>query len=241
VDKALYAAATGMAAQQLNLDVIADNLANADVAGFKGSVPTFTALVAPGETGLGTAPLGEHLIFTQGKLSKAEGSFDLAIDGPGFFIVVDAAGRRTYTRDGEFSRAADGSLRNARGYRLEDVRIPRDALSATVSEDGLVTVTTQHGQRVAGRIRLAEFDAPENLANAGGTLFEETVASGRARVIVPGERGPRVLFGMLEESNVSIIEAMMAMLAAQRAYEADAKGVQAADETLRIANNLQRG
>lgn len=241
MDRALYAAATGMAAQQLNLDVIANNLANADVAGFKGSAPSFTALVAPGEPGLGTAPLGEHAIFTQGKLSRAAGSFDLAIDGPGFFVLTDDAGRRAYTRDGEFSRAADGTLRNAQDYRLENVRIPADALSVSTGEDGFVHVATPHGRRIVGRIHLAEFNAPESLASAGGTLFEATRVSGPPRIIAPGERGPRVLFGMLEESNVNIIEAMMAMLAAQRAYEADAKGVQAADETLRIANNLERG
>lgn len=241
MDRALYAAATGMAAQQLNLDVIADNLANADVAGFKGSVASFTALAAPGELGLGTAALGEHVVFSQGRLAKATGTFDVAIDGAGFFAVEDDRGRRAYTRDGEFSRAADGTLRNGLGYRLAGVRIPSDARSVAVGEDGFVGVTTAHGRRVAGRIRLAEFAAPENLRGLGGTMFEETRASGAARTIDPGGDGPKVRFGMLEESNVSIVESMMSMLAAQRAYEADAKGVQAADEMLRIANNLQRG
>jgi flagellar basal-body rod protein FlgG len=241
MDKALYAAATGMAAQQLNLDVIANNLANADVAGFKGSVASFAALAAPGESGLGTAALGEHIVMTQGKFSKAPGSFDMAIDGPGFFVLVADHGRRLYTRDGEFSRGTDGTVRNAQGYRLDGVRIPEDALSVTVSEDGRVEVTTPHGRRVAGHIRLAEFASPENLRNAGGTTFEATTASGAPRSSAPGGDGSRVRFGMLEESNVNIIEAMMAMLAAQRSYEADAKGVQAADEMLRIANNLERG
>lgn len=241
MDRALYAAASGMAAQQLNLDVIANNLANADVAGFKGSAASFTELAAPGETGLGTAPLGEHVLFNQGRLSNATGSFDMAIDGPGFFVVIDDRGRRAYTRDGEFSRAADGTLRNALGRRLLDLRIPSDALSANVAEDGTVSVASAHGRRVVGRIRLAEFAAPEHLRSVGGTSFEATQASGPARLANPGSEGPHVRFGMLEESNVSVIEAMMSMLAAQRAYEADAKGVQAADEMLRIANNLQRG
>lgn len=241
MDKALYAAATGMAAQQLNLDVIANNLANADVAGFKGSAPTFTELAAPGETGLGTVLLGEHVVFAQGRLSKATGSFDVAIDGPGFFVVEDGRGRRAYTRDGQFSRASDGSLRNALGRRLAGVRIPGDALSVGVAEDGTVSVATAHGRSVVGRIALVEFAAPEHLRSIGGTLFEATPRSGAARSVAPGGNGPRLRFGMLEESNVSIIEAMMSMLAAQRSYEADAKGVQAADEMLRIANNLQRG
>lgn len=241
MDRALYAAATGMAAQQLNLDVIANNLANADVAGFKGSVETFAELAVPGQPGLGTAPLGEHVVFAQGRLEKADGAFDVALDGPGFFRLVDAHGRRAYTRDGEFSRAADGSLRDAQGYRLDGVRIPDGAISVTVAEDGAVIATTRDGRRGIGRIDLAEFASPERLRSLGGTVFEETSASGHERVVRAGGSGPRVRFGMLEESNVSIVEAMMSMLAAQRAYEADAKGVQAADEMLRIANNLQRG
>ncbi len=241
MDRALYAAATGMAAQQLNLDVIANNLANADVAGFKGSVATFTELAAPGESGAGTALLGRHVLFSQGRLSKADGGFDVAIDGPGFFQLLDGHGGRAYTRAGEFSRASDGSLRDEQGYRLDGVRIPASAISVTVAQDGSVYATSRAGRSLVGRIRLAEFLAPERLRDVGQAIFAATTASGCARTIAPGGAGPRVRFGMLEESNVSIVEAMMSMLAAQRAYEADAKGVQAADETLRIANNLQRG
>ena len=242
MDRALFAAATGMAAQQQNLDLIADNLANADVTGFKGSEETFAALVNPGTGGIGTAAIGQHAIFSQGKLMKSPGAFDIAIDGPGFFIVADGKGRRAYTRDGEFSRASDGTLRNAQNWCLDGVRIPQDALSATVAADGRLSIVTAHDTRVVTRIRLAEFAAPEHLRNVGGTLFAATSASGRARPIdAGGDAGPHVRFGMLERSNVSIIESMMAILTAQRAYEANAKGVQAADEMLRIANNLQRG
>jgi len=242
MDRALYAAATGMAAQQRNLDVVSDNLANADVAGFKGSVATFDVLAAPGERGLGTVVTGEHSIFTQGKLMKSPGAFDMAIDGPGFFVVADGKGRKAYTRDGEFSRSADGALRNAQGWRLDGIRIPDDALHARVESDGTLIVTTARGKAASGRVRLAEFAAPEALQNVGGTLFAATAASGRARLIDPGAPdAPHVRFGMLERSNVSIIESMMEIMAAQRAYEANAKGVQAADEMLRIANNLQRG
>lgn len=242
MDRALYAAATGMAAQQRNLDVVSDNLANADVAGFKGSVATFEVLAAPGERGVGTAVTGQHAIFTQGKLMKSPGAFDLAIDGPGFFTVADGKGRKGYTRDGEFSRAPDGSLRNAQGWRLDGIRIPQDALGARVESDGRLIVTTASGKTTMGRVRLAEFAAPEALQNVGGTLFAATSASGRARTIEPGgSNAPQIRFGMLEQSNVSIVESMMEIMAAQRAYEANAKGVQAADEMLRIANNLQRG
>jgi flagellar basal-body rod protein FlgG len=242
MDRALFAAASGMAAQQRNLDTISDNLSNAGVVGFKGSAQTFAELVAPGEGGLGTVAVGTRVLFTQGKLARSAGPFDLAIDGPGFFTLSDGAGRLLYSRDGQFSRAADGTLRNVRDLRLTGIRIPSDALSATVASDGSVRVTFAGGTRVVGRIRVAEFAAPERLRAAGSALFEATPESGPPRSIAPGaEHGPQLRFGMLEESNVTIIEAMMQILTAQRAYEANAKGVQAADEMLRIANNLQRG
>ena len=242
MDRALFAAASGMAAQQQNLDTIADNLANAGVVGYKGSAQRFAELVAPGKRGLGTVALGAHVLFAQGKLARSPGPFDLAIDGPGFFTLVDEHGRHLYTRDGQFARSADGTLRNARDARLEGIRIPSDALSATVMPDGKVRVTFANGTRTIGQIRLAEFPAPDRLRAVDGALFEATRESGKPREIVPGsDNGPKLRFGMLEESNVTIIEAMMQILAAQRAYEANAKGVQAADEMLRIANNLQRG
>lgn len=241
MNRALYAAATGMAAQQRNLEIIADNLANSDVAGFKGASATFTDIVSPNGGTLGTAAAGTHVTFTQGKLERSGGPFDLAIDGPGFFAVTDANGRRGFTRDGEFSRSADGTLRSAEGRQLAGIRIPADAISATVSADGVVTAQTATGKKACGRIRLAQFASPEYLESAGGTLFFETKASGRARFVDSGKTGgPAIKFGMLERSNVTIVEAMMQILAAQRAYEANAKGVQAADEMMRIADNLSR-
>jgi flagellar basal-body rod protein FlgG len=235
MDRALFAAATGMAAQQHSLDALASDLANAGVPGFKGSAETFAELVAPGDSGLGTESLGTHRIFTQGKLMKSAGPFDLAIDGPGFFAVTDAKGRHAYTRDGEFARAADGSLRNAQDWRLEGIRVPSDALSVSVAEDGTVTAAFAAGHRTIGRISVTEFAAPEHLRATGGTLFETTPQSGPPRRVAAGsDDGPKLRFGMLEQSNVSIVESMMRILSAQRAYEANAKGVQAADEMLRI-------
>lgn len=242
MDRALFAAATGMAAQQRNLDTIADNLANAGVVGFKGTVQTFAELIPPGGSGLGTEALGPRILFEQGKLARSGGPFDLAIDGPGFFTLLDAHGRRVYSRDGEFSRSADGTLRGAQDYRLEGVRIPADALSATVAGDGSLRATFSHGTRTIGHIRLALFPAPERLRALDGAFFQATPEAGKVSSIVPGSPdGPKLRFGMLEQSNVTVIDAMMQILVAQRAYEANAKGVQAADEMLRIANNLQRG
>ncbi len=242
MDRALFAAASGMAAQQQNLDVISNNLANSEVAGYKGSAETFAALTAPGERGAGTIATGEHIVFKQGKLERSNGPFDVAIDGPGFFALDNGTGQRAYTRNGEFSRAADGTLRTADGWRLSSLRIPPDALSAKLSEDGTLNITTAKGTLHAGRLRISEFAAPEKLHAIGSTLFAATPESGNARLVNAGrDDGPKLRFGMLEQSNVSIIESMMQILAAQRAYEANAKGVQAADEMLRIANNLQRG
>ena len=241
MDRALFAAASGMAAQQQNLDTIANNLANADVVGFKGSADEFAALAAPGEPGAGTVSIGAHPLFKQGKLERSNGPFDVAIDGDGFFVVSDGK-QRAYSRDGSFSRAADGTLRTAQGWQLVGVRIPADAISASVAQDGTVSIATNAGTRTIAHLRVAEFAAPEHLRSIDGTVFTSTLESGKPRLVAPGtESGPKLRFGMLEQSNVTIIEAMMQILTAQRAYEANAKGIQAADEMLRIANNLQRG
>jgi len=235
----MEASASGMAAQQTNLEVIADNLANADVAGFKQMAARFVDVRAGGTLGLGTAAAGRHAVFTQGKLMHGGGPFDVAIDGTGFFRV-ERAGALGYTRNGAFARAADGSLRTADGWRLRDVTIPAAALAVNVAPDGRVSMDTADRKNVAlGRITLATFAAPESLASLGGTVFAATRDSGNAQRIEPGDT-VHLAFGMLEKSNVSVIESMMQILTAQRAYEANAKGVQAADEMQRIANNLHR-
>jgi len=235
----MFAAASGMAAQQQNLDVVADNLANADVAGFKSAQATFAAI--GGDENLGTTVTGVRNVFSQGKLVKTGGAFDVAIDGAGFF-AVERDGAHGYTRAGSFSRASDGSLRNAEGWTLRGVRIPERAVGVTVATDGHVHVDLGHGTTVdAGRIGLVTFTAPEKLRSVDSAIFAATPGSGKARPLAAGgDRQPKIEFGMLEKSNVSIVESMMAILAAQRAYEANSKGVQAADEMLRIANNIHR-
>ena len=241
MNRAMFAAASGMAAQQAQLEIVADNLANADVAGFKGAAATF-ADVRAGTLGLGTISVGKHALFAQGKLVRSGGPFDVAIDGPGFFVVERGAAR-AYTRNGEFARDPDGALRNSAGWALTGVRVPADALGVRVERDGRVLVDTPAAKgRTVAQLRLASFASPESLRSLGATLFAATAGSGRARLFTPGAHGgPAIAFGMLERSNVSIVEAMMQILGAQRAYEANAKGVQAADEMLRIANNLHRG
>ncbi|GAC1425009.1 MAG: flagellar basal-body rod protein FlgG [Candidatus Velthaea sp.] len=242
MNRAMFAAASGMSAQQTNLEIIADNLANADVAGFKGAAASFADVNAGGTLGLGTTSIGRHAIFEQGKLMKSGGPFDIAIEGAGFF-TVEKNGRTAFTRAGEFTRTPAGTLQNSDGWVLHGIKLPADSLSATVEKDGRVFVDspTQKHQS-AGRIRLSAFAAPEALRALGGTLFAATSAAGPPRSFAAGGEGrPSIAFGMLEKSNVSIVESMMQILTAQRAYEANAKGVQAADEMQRIANNLHRG
>lgn len=241
MNQAMFAAASGMAAQQINLDIIADNLANADVLGFKGSVAAFSDVRVPGSIGMGTASAGTRLLFEQGKLMKSGGPFDVALDGPGFFAVHKGR-EHAYTRAGSFERAADGTVRNDQGWTLDGVRVPAGALRIDVRPDGRVLVDTAGRKGIeAGAIGLAGFSAPERLNALGTALYRATRDSGPARPLPAGGEGQtRVAFGMLESSNVSIIESMMEILNAQRAYEANAKGVQAADEMLRIVNNLHR-
>ncbi len=217
MNRAMFAAASGMAAQQTQLEIVADNLANADVAGFKGASATF-ADVRAGALGLGTTSVGKHAVFAQGKLVRSGGPFDLAIDGPGFF-AVERHGARGYTRNGEFARDADGTLRNSAGWALSGVRIPAGALAARVERDGRVVIDTAAAKgRTVAHLRLAAFASPEALRPLGATLFAATEGSGRARLFAPGAHdGPSIAFGMLERSNVSIIDAMMQILGAQRA------------------------
>jgi flagellar basal-body rod protein FlgG len=241
MNRAMFAAATGMAAQQANLETIADNLANAELPGFKASSETFAALT-DGKNGLGTVATGKRLIFEQGQLAKAGGPFDVALDGQGFFTLARPDGSLVYTRNGEFHRSADGAVRNADGYALAGVKIPSGALTVNVEPDGKTYVDTAAAKhQFAGRIRPAIFMSPESLRVAGSNLFEATSASGHPSYVNAGGDGaPKVAFGMLERSNVSVIEAMMEILSAQRAYEANSKGVQAADEMLRVADNIER-
>ena len=236
----MFAAASGMAAQQRNLDVIADNLANADVAGFKGSVAAFGDVRAGGTIGLGTAQLGTKALFEQGKLQRGGGPFDVALDGPGFFRI-EKDGRTLYTRGGSFTRDASGALADASGNRLHGVRIPEDATNVRVGTDGSITLDLRDRTGIdGGRVPVVRFDAPERLRPLGGAVFAATPDAGRAHPLAAHDARTHVAFGMIEHSNVSIVESMMQILTAQRAYEANAKGVQAADEMQRIANNLHR-
>ena len=241
MNKAMYAAASGMALEQAKLDVIAGNLANADAVGFKGSTMDFAELTDGGQT-VGATARGSHIMFAQGKLMKSGGAFDIALDGEGFFAVNARNGVTAFTRDGRFTRATDGTLRTADGNTLPGVKLAPDATKISVDKSGGVFADVKAGAHVqVGKISIAIFSAPQALRSVGGTTFEPTQASGGPQFVVPGSRGSgSIAFGMLEKSNVSIMEEMMEILSAQRAFEANAKGVQAADEIQRIANSISR-
>lgn len=238
MNDAMLAAASGMAAEQRTLDAITENLANAEVPGFKGSDVEFTDLA----NHMGTIASGQHLDFKQGKLLKGGGPLDMAIDGTGFFAVRDALGRTVYTRAGDFSRGVDGKLRSARGGVLEGITIPANAIKVSVAPSGRVTIDTETTKaQPIGQIDLVRFAAQDRLRAIGDADFMPTRESGPPQRFTPGTGNDAVIaFGSLEQSNVSVIEAMMQMITTQRAYEANSKGVQASDEMQRTVNDILR-
>ena len=193
MNRAMYAAASGMAAEQASLDTVTENLSNADVTAFKQEMADVHAFGSR-DNALGVSVDGKHMIFSQGKISASGGPFDVAIRGEGFFAVQrghDVA----YTRDGAFSRNADGLLCNGDGWHLAGIHVAHDVQALSVTPDGYVHAKTAHGETVTGRIRVAVFDAPEHLDATTPTLFTATKASGSAVYLAPNsERGPSIAF-----------------------------------------------
>ena len=260
--RALYSAASGLEAQQLNIDVIANNLANVNTAGFKLSRAEFQDLLyqnvrAPGssssasteiptglQVGLGSRPVATNRLFTQGDFRQTGNPLDLVIEGSGFFQVRLPSGETAYTRAGAFSKNRDGNLVDPDGYLLDpQITIPTDAQSIMVGVDGTVSVT-QPGQAQAqqvGTIQLATFPNPAGLKSIGKNLFLPSGSSGDAITGAPGENGIGTINpGFLEQSNVSVVEEMVNMIAGQRAYEINSKVVKTADEMLQTMNNVVR-
>jgi flagellar basal-body rod protein FlgG len=261
--RALYSAASGMTAQQLNVDNIAHNLANANTAGYKMRRAQFQDLlyqnlVQPGaaagqqtvvptglQLGLGTRASSNEIIFSQGNFAATENPLDVVIQGRGFFQVRQASGELAFTRAGAFHLDRDGNLVTSDGDPLEpQVTIPPDAGSITIAPDGTVTYT-QPGQtaaQVAGQLQIASFQNPAGLNSIGRNLYTPTDASGDATVGTPGgqEGLGTLLQGYVEQSNVSVVEEFINLIVSQRAYEANSKVVKAADEMYQQVNNLTR-
>jgi flagellar basal-body rod protein FlgG len=261
--RALYTAATGMTAQQNNLDNIANNLSNSSTAGFRrrrlqfqdlyyqnlvmpGSAATQQTTVSAGlQIGLGTRSAASEVIQRQGDMVQTGNPLDLAIQGAGFFQIKMPNGETAYSRAGNFHTDATGNLVTSDGNTIEPtITIPPGASSVTIGADGTVSVT-QPGQTSAaqiGTIQLANFANPEGLNSIGGNLFLPTTASGDPVVGTPGgsEGLGSIQQGSLEQSNVSVVEEFVDMILAQRSYEANSKVLTAANEMFQQLNQLSR-
>lgn len=260
--RALYTAATGMQAQQINIDTIANNIANVNTTGFKQGRAEFQDLlyqnIRPAGTasssstsypvglqlGLGTRPVATGRIYRQGDFRQTENPLDLVIEGKGFFQIRMPSGELAYTRDGSFHVNAEGAMVTADGNPLEpQIKIPVDAQEIVIGSDGTVSVT-QAGQSAAqqvGSLQIANFQNPSGLNAIGRNLLMPTGASGDAKAGSPGEKGLGLLNqGFLEQSNVNVVEEMVNMIVAQRAYEVNSRAVRVADDMLSQINNLVR-
>src|SRR5947209_13516353 len=261
--RALYSAASGMTAQQINVDNIAHNLANANTSGFKARRAQFQDLmyqsvVQPGsasgqqtvvptglQIGLGTRTSSNEILFTQGQFAQTDNPLDLVIQGKGFFQVRRPSGELAYSRAGNFHVDRDGGIVNSDGNPLEpQITIPPDAQQISIAQDGTVSYTqpNQTAAQQAGQIQLANFQNPAGLNSLGGNLYSPTDASGDATVGTPGgqEGLGTVMQGYVEQSNVSIVQEFINLIQAQRGYEANSKVVKAADDIYQQINNLTR-
>ena len=260
--RSLWTAASGMKSQSLNIDVISNNLANVNTTGFKTSRADFQDLLyetlrqagtSSSETtdvptgiqvGHGSRPVASHKIFTEGDFQQTNNELDMAIEGNGFFQITQPTGEIAYSRDGAFKMDSEGRIVTSDGFLLEpEITIPSDSISLSIGIDGTVSVL-QAGSSTPteiGTITLARFINPAGLHSIGRNLYLPTNASGDAIVGTAGEDGLGSLAqGFLEMSNVSVVDEMVKMITAQRAYEINSKTIQAADDMLQQANNVKR-
>ncbi len=261
--RALYSAASGMTAQQMNVDNIAHNLANANTSGFKARRAQFQDLiyqtvVQPGsasgqqttvptglQVGLGTRTSSNEILFTQGSFAQTDNPLDMVIQGKGFFQIRRASGELAYTRSGAFHLDKDGNMVTQDGNPLEpQITIPSAALQISIGADGTVSYTlpNQAAAQQAGQIQLATFVNPAGLNSIGGNLYMPTDSSGDPTVGTPGgqEGLGSIMQGYTEQSNVSVVEEFINLIVAQRGYEANSKVVKAADDMYQQVNNLTR-
>jgi flagellar basal-body rod protein FlgG len=261
--RALYTAASGMMAQETNLDNVANNLANSSTTGFRRRRIQFEdliyqTLVMPGaaasqqttvvaglQVGLGTRTAASEVIQLQGDFSQTGNPLDMTIQGPGFFQVLLPDGQTAYTRAGSFHLDAQGNLVTQDGNPVQpSVTIPSGVTSVTVAQDGTISVTLpgQTAAQQVGSLQLALFNNPGGLNSTGSNLFLATTASGDPVVGTPGgsEGLGSIVQGMLEQSNVSVVDEFVQMIVAQRSYEANSRVVNSADQMLQDINQLGR-
>lgn len=252
--RSLWIAKTGLEAQQTQMDVISNNLANVSTTGFKRSRAVFEDLLyqnlrQPGaqssqqtqipsglQIGTGVRPIATERIHTQGNLQQTGNQFDLAIQGNGFFQILLPDGSTAYTRDGSFQSDSQGQLVTSSGYVVQPaITLPANVTSVTVGLDGVVTVT-QSGVAApvqVGSIQLATFINPAGLESMGQNLYLETASSGAPGTNVPGTNGTgSISQGYVETSNVNVVEELVNMIQTQRAYEINSKAITASDQML---------
>ena len=252
--RSLYVAKTGLEAQQTQLDVVSNNLANVGTTGFKRSRAVFedlmyqnlrqvggqtsdqTRLPSGLQVGTGVHVVATERIHAQGNMTKTDNPKDVAINGLGFFQVQMPDGTTSYTRDGSFQTDRDGQLVTASGFLIQPaITIPQNATSLTIARDGVVSVT-QAGSTNAvqvGQLQLATFLNPAGLQSMGENLYAETDSSGAPNTVNPGVDGAGILSqGYTEASNVNVVEELVNMIATQRSYEINSKAVQTSDQML---------
>jgi flagellar basal-body rod protein FlgG len=252
--RSLWISKTGLDAQQTNMDVTANNLANVSTNGFKRARAVFEDLLyqtlrQPGaqssqqtqlpsglQLGTGVRPVATERIFTQGNLQQTSNPLDIAINGQGFFQVLMPDGTTSYTRDGSFHVDSQGQLVTSSGFQVQPaITIPANALSITIGRDGTVSVT-RAGTAAAtqvGSLQLANFVNPAGLQSMGENMYVETAASGTASTNAPGSNGAGLLNqGYVETSNVNVVEELVNMIQIQRAYEINSKAIQTSDQML---------
>jgi len=259
MDNALWAAKTGLDAQQSRMAIIANNLANINTNGFKRDRGVFedllyqsirqpganTAETAQMPTGLligtGVRLAATHKIHTQGSLQVTDNALDMAIEGRGFFEVQMPDGTSAYTRDGAFHLSSDGQIVNASGYPLaSNITVPANAKNITIGRDGIVTASTPESSAPVqlGNLQLVDFANAPGLLARGANLFSETLSSGAPVPATPGTNGTGSLIqGSVETSNVNIAEELVSMIETQRAYEVNSKAIATTDGMLQFANN----
>lgn len=260
--KALGIAATGMLAQQTNVDVIANNIANANTTGFKSGRAAFQDLIYQSQlqegaatsnqgtsrpvglnVGLGVQGAGVVRLNTQGGLTQTENQFDLAVNGRGFFVVTRPDGTQAYSRSGAFQLSAEGQLVTLDGFTVDPgINVPDNARSVVISPQGVVTAFLDNEQTGTelGQVTLATFLNEAGLKPLGNNLLEQTTASGEASVVTPGDPGIGLIRqGYLENSNVNIIAQITDLISAQRAYEMNSRSIETADQMLQTANQIK--
>ncbi|WP_412563306.1 flagellar basal-body rod protein FlgG [Thalassobius sp. MITS945101] len=256
---AMHVAKTGLNAQQSRIQVISNNLANVNTTGFKRDRANFetllyqtwrpagaqtsedTQMTSGSSIGTGVRMVSTEKTYSQGNMINTENALDIAIDGNGFFQVLMPDGRMGYSRNGTFGRNAEGVIATASGYVLQpEITLPADATNVTISNDGIVSVTTPGDvePQEVGQITLTRFVNPRGLTPVGENMAVESQASGEPIISVPTQEGAgRLLQGQLEASNVNVVQELVEMIEAQRAYEVNSKSISATDEMLRFLSN----